>query len=255
MLDMGERDEVPRRVEDNSRAQYEESRKKARQPSIRFKDAAGRDFAFPFHAVATWAGMESLIKQTFMHVDVLGPHAIEGHYDLNAPNGEIIHPSVWENVIQPDLVITMTMWPVDKAVVEKLKELEVELRAKAVAEAGARMEVLRKAAEKAQDLTKADLEKHLRYLNEYVDAVHIEASKERKRAEELAQVRFEAAMKAQKEASKAEANKAQEEAECLTPAERERGAKINQEARLKYETSKRGDGEVRMETDGIPRSL
>ncbi len=59
--------------------------------------------------------MEELIKQAFLHVDVIGPHVQEGHYDLIGPNGEIILPSVWEKVVQPDWAITMHMWPMDKA--------------------------------------------------------------------------------------------------------------------------------------------
>lgn len=58
--------------------------------------------------------MEDLIKQAFLQVDVLGPHVQEGHYDLIGPDGEIILPSVWEKVVQPDWAITMTMWPMDK---------------------------------------------------------------------------------------------------------------------------------------------
>jgi hypothetical protein len=59
--------------------------------------------------------MEELIKQAFLHVDVIGPHVQEGHYDLIGPNGEIILPSVWEKVIEPDWNVTMHMWPMDKA--------------------------------------------------------------------------------------------------------------------------------------------
>jgi hypothetical protein len=59
--------------------------------------------------------MEELIKQAFLHVDVIGPHVQEGHYDLVGPDGEIILPAVWEKVIQPDWAITMHMWPMDKA--------------------------------------------------------------------------------------------------------------------------------------------
>lgn len=58
--------------------------------------------------------MEDLIKQAFLHVDAIGPHVQEGHYDLIGPNGEIILPSVWEKVIEPDASITMHMWPMDK---------------------------------------------------------------------------------------------------------------------------------------------
>ena len=55
--------------------------------------------------------MEDLIKQAFLHVDVIGPHVQEGHYDLIGPNGEIILPQVWDTMIEPDWAITMTMWP------------------------------------------------------------------------------------------------------------------------------------------------
>lgn len=55
--------------------------------------------------------MEDLIRQAFLHVEVIGPHVAEGHYDLVGPNGEIILPRVWETVIEPDWVITMHMWP------------------------------------------------------------------------------------------------------------------------------------------------
>lgn len=58
--------------------------------------------------------MEDLIKQAFLHVDVIGPHVQEGHYDLIGPNGEIILPVVWDKVIEPGWAITMIMWPLDK---------------------------------------------------------------------------------------------------------------------------------------------
>lgn len=55
--------------------------------------------------------MEDLIRQAFLHVDVIGPHVQDGHYDLVGPNGEIILPQVWETMIEPDWAITMHMWP------------------------------------------------------------------------------------------------------------------------------------------------
>jgi hypothetical protein len=55
--------------------------------------------------------MEELIKQAFLHVDVIGPHVHQGHYDLVGPDGEIILPQVWETMVQPDWAITMHMWP------------------------------------------------------------------------------------------------------------------------------------------------
>lgn len=56
-------------------------------------------------------GMEELIKKSFPPVEVVGPHVMEGRYDLIGPDGEIILPSVWEKVVQPDWAITMRMWP------------------------------------------------------------------------------------------------------------------------------------------------
>lgn len=55
--------------------------------------------------------MEDLIRQAFLHVEVIGPHVAEGHYDLVGPQGDIILPQVWETVIEPDWMVTMHMWP------------------------------------------------------------------------------------------------------------------------------------------------
>ena len=55
--------------------------------------------------------MEDLIRQAFLHVDIIGPHVAEGHYDLVGPNGEIILPQVWETMVEPEWAITMHMWP------------------------------------------------------------------------------------------------------------------------------------------------
>jgi hypothetical protein len=55
--------------------------------------------------------MEALIQQAFLHVDVIGQHVHEGHYDLIGPDGEIILPQVWETMIKPDTMVEMKMWP------------------------------------------------------------------------------------------------------------------------------------------------
>ncbi|KAI1389780.1 uncharacterized protein F4822DRAFT_428123 [Hypoxylon trugodes] len=49
---------------------------------IRFKDAVGRKFVFPWEKGKTWAGMERLIRSCFAHVNVLGHYVNEGRYDL-----------------------------------------------------------------------------------------------------------------------------------------------------------------------------
>lgn len=97
---------------------HEEAMKALAKPAvekkkpIKFKDAVGRKFSFPFELCATWGGMEELIRQAFLHVDAIGPHVMDGHYDLLGPNGEIILPQIWETTIEPDWSITMHMWPI-----------------------------------------------------------------------------------------------------------------------------------------------
>ena len=55
--------------------------------------------------------MESLIKQSFMHVDEHWHHVQSGHYDLSDPKGLIIPTHTWDQVIRPGWSITMHMWP------------------------------------------------------------------------------------------------------------------------------------------------
>lgn len=55
--------------------------------------------------------MESLIKQAFLHVELVGPHVMEGHYDLIGPDDNIILPQVWDVMIKPGDSIGMQMWP------------------------------------------------------------------------------------------------------------------------------------------------
>ncbi|TVY53442.1 hypothetical protein LCER1_G003858 [Lachnellula cervina] len=78
---------------------------------IRFKDAVGRKFSFPFHLCSTWPSMEQLIRQAFLHVETIGPQVQAGRYDLIGPNGEIILPQTWETFLEPDMAVTMHMWP------------------------------------------------------------------------------------------------------------------------------------------------
>lgn len=59
--------------------------------------------------------MEDLIRQAFLHVEMIGPHVAEGHYDLVGANGEIILPQVWATTIVPDTTITMHMWPMPES--------------------------------------------------------------------------------------------------------------------------------------------
>jgi len=79
---------------------------------IKFKDAFGRKFSFPYHRCKTWEGMEELIKQAFLHVEGLGTHVNDGHYDVMNPAGEVILPDLWEDHVIPGWSLTMSMWPI-----------------------------------------------------------------------------------------------------------------------------------------------
>ena len=87
---------------------------------IKFTDAVGRKFSFPWHVCKSWKGMENLIKQAFNHIDVMGEHVRDGHYDLTGPDGEIILPQVWDTMIRPDWEVTMHFWPMPEKKPEEI---------------------------------------------------------------------------------------------------------------------------------------
>lgn len=86
---------------------------------IKFKDALGRKFNFPYEMCKTWKGMNDLICQAFAHVEPIGQMVVDGNYDLIGPSGEIILPQIWETVLEPDWTVTMHMWPIKEVPTEK----------------------------------------------------------------------------------------------------------------------------------------
>jgi len=115
---------------------------------IKFKDAVGRKFSFPWKICKTWKvrcfdmnhstsqiltikfqGMEFLINQAFVPVPNLALRVHDGHYDLVDSQGEIILPSVWETTVKPDWQVTMTMWPLTepKKIVEAVKPMPLPM--------------------------------------------------------------------------------------------------------------------------------
>lgn len=131
-------DERAKLIEENAKAKKEgeENAKKALKASeeaiaklmappdkkrvIKFKDALGRKFSFPFDLCSTWQGMDDLIQQAFQQVPMFRS-AVQSHfYDLIGPNGEVILPQIWDTSIEPDFSITMQMWAMD----QKLKAPE-----------------------------------------------------------------------------------------------------------------------------------
>ncbi|KAL2287174.1 hypothetical protein FJTKL_06169 [Diaporthe vaccinii] len=86
------------------------SLRKEPQP-ISFKDAVGRNYTLPFETCRKWDAMKATIIEAFNHVEVIGPHVVEGHFDLLTSNGEIMLPHLWSTTIKPGAVISMKMWP------------------------------------------------------------------------------------------------------------------------------------------------
>ena len=56
--------------------------------------------------------MEGLINQAFAHIEHLAEHVVNGRYDLIGPDKEIIMPNYWESTVEPDMHITMMLWPI-----------------------------------------------------------------------------------------------------------------------------------------------
>ncbi|TGO47768.1 hypothetical protein BCON_0264g00050 [Botryotinia convoluta] len=100
---------LSRQAEANSSSLSEKT--DTRKP-IKLKDAVGRRFSFPYHRCETWAGISELIKAAFLHVEIIGPHVSEGHYDIMNPAGEVILPQLWQDHVQPGWEISMSMWPI-----------------------------------------------------------------------------------------------------------------------------------------------
>jgi hypothetical protein len=80
-------------------------------PKLKFKDAMGRRFAFPWDMCKTWTGMKGLVNEAFENIEDLREYVHQGQYDLMGPDGELILPRVWDGLIQPGWEITMHMWP------------------------------------------------------------------------------------------------------------------------------------------------
>ncbi|EXJ79082.1 hypothetical protein A1O3_08583 [Capronia epimyces CBS 606.96] len=109
-----------------AKAEAEEAEKKAKAAAppekkapVRFKDAIGRNYNFPWERCCKWRDMEGLINQAFAHIDGLADHVMNGRYDLIGPDKEIIMPNYWESTIEPDMHITMMMWPIPEPPAEE----------------------------------------------------------------------------------------------------------------------------------------
>ncbi|CZR58325.1 uncharacterized protein PAC_08217 [Phialocephala subalpina] len=78
---------------------------------ITMQDPSGRKVALPYFLVKTWDGMQYLIEQAFLNVESVGPRVAKGEYDLINLDGAVIIPHLWETFVEPDMLVTMQMWP------------------------------------------------------------------------------------------------------------------------------------------------
>jgi hypothetical protein len=55
--------------------------------------------------------MKALIREAFLHIKIIGNHVVESHYNLLGPDGGIVLPTLWEELIEPGWSVSMHMWP------------------------------------------------------------------------------------------------------------------------------------------------
>ncbi|KAF2004844.1 hypothetical protein P154DRAFT_425835, partial [Amniculicola lignicola CBS 123094] len=87
-------------IENNITKVFREPESSEKLP-IKFKDAVGRRFTFPWHLCQTWQGMDNLITQAFVPIDDLCNPVKDGLYDLIGPGGNIISPENWDTTVKP----------------------------------------------------------------------------------------------------------------------------------------------------------
>lgn len=78
---------------------------------ITFKDAKGRKYTFPLQKVKTWDGMKSAINRIFLMYPEWQSQIAFQRYDLIAPQGQVVLPQHWEDLIKPNWNILMKLWP------------------------------------------------------------------------------------------------------------------------------------------------
>ncbi|KAB8276286.1 hypothetical protein BDV30DRAFT_39276 [Aspergillus minisclerotigenes] len=78
--------------------------------TITVQDPNGKAFTFPYDLCHTWEGMEDLIKQAFSgDRNAISQDIARGNYELFSEDGSIVHPIVWENLVQPGWKLKMQM--------------------------------------------------------------------------------------------------------------------------------------------------
>ncbi|KAJ4387901.1 Vegetative incompatibility protein HET-E-1 [Gnomoniopsis smithogilvyi] len=81
---------------------------------VQLRDAVGRKYTIPWHVGSQWTAMEKVIIDAFKNIEELNKHVREGHYDLEDPDGHIIHQGFWNKLVRPGWQITMKILSSEK---------------------------------------------------------------------------------------------------------------------------------------------
>jgi hypothetical protein len=55
--------------------------------------------------------MQYLIEQAFLNIEDIGSRVAKSEYDLINSDGAVIIPHLWETFVEPDMLVTMQVWP------------------------------------------------------------------------------------------------------------------------------------------------
>ena len=103
----------------------EESTKDLTPEPIVLKDCVGRKLVFPFHLADSWSSFSELVKQAFLHVDIIGPKVGAGQFDIADRKGRIILPECWESLVEPGCELAQHLWPMEEQVLPPPQPVEI----------------------------------------------------------------------------------------------------------------------------------
>jgi len=79
--------------------------------AVKFKDAGGRTWTFPWKFCKQWETMQILIIKCFTDHPGISAQVQAGRYWLFGPDEQVIMPELWEHTVQPGWEIAMQLWP------------------------------------------------------------------------------------------------------------------------------------------------
>lgn len=79
--------------------------------AVKFKDAGGRTWTFPWKFCKQWKTMQILITKCCADHPAVFAQVEAGRYWLFGPDEVVIMPELWEHTVQPGWEIAMQLWP------------------------------------------------------------------------------------------------------------------------------------------------